>query len=112
MGHIVSCEDVKLDPNKIKAMMEWPIRKTLNNLRGSLGLAMYCHKLSKNYGRLMSPLIALLNKDAFSWTQEATYSFEKKEAMCRTHVLATLDFTKTFIVEFEFLGHGIGVVLM
>ena len=34
LGHIASHEGVKVDPNKIKAMMDWPIPKTLKNLRG------------------------------------------------------------------------------
>ena len=38
LGHIVSHEGVKVDPNKIKAMMGWPILKTLNILNGFLGL--------------------------------------------------------------------------
>jgi hypothetical protein len=33
LGHIVSHEVVKVDPNKIKAMREWPIPKTLKKLR-------------------------------------------------------------------------------
>ena len=28
LGHIVSREGVKVDPNKIKSMREWPIPKT------------------------------------------------------------------------------------
>ena len=54
-----------------------------------------------------------MNKDAFFWTLEATKAFEHlKEAMCQAPVLAMPDFIKTFIVECDGLGNGIGVVLM
>ena len=73
----------------------------------------YYHKFVKNYGRIAAPLTTLLNKDAFSWTPKATKAFEHvKEAMCQAPVLATPDFTKTFIVECDALGNGIGVVLL
>jgi len=44
LGRIVSHEDVKVSPNKIKAMMEWPIPKTLKNIRAFFGLTGYYHK--------------------------------------------------------------------
>jgi hypothetical protein len=113
LGHIVSHEGVKVDPNKIKAMMDWPIPKTLNNLRGFLGLTEYYCKFVQNYGRIEAPLTTLTKKDAFSWTPEETQYFEQlKEAMCKDHVLTTPDFTKTFIVECDASRNGIGIVLM
>ena len=51
-----------------------------------------------------------MKKDAFSWTPEATKSFEHiKEEMCQALVLATLDFTKILIVECDASGNGISV---
>jgi hypothetical protein len=112
LGHIVSHEGVKVDPNKIKAMMDWPIPKTLKNLRGFFFdrlLPQLCLALWKNRTTLMT----LNKKDAFSWTPEATKAFEQlKEVMCKAPVLTTPDFTKTFIVEFDASRNGIGVVLM
>jgi hypothetical protein len=113
LGHIVSHESVKVDTSKIKAMMDWPIPKTLKNLRGFLGLTGYYRKLFWNYGRMAVPLMTLTKKDAFSWTPEATKAFEQlKEVVCKDPVLTTPDFAKTFIVECDASGNGIGVVLM
>jgi hypothetical protein len=113
LGHIVSHEGVKVDPNNIKAMMDWPIPKTLKNLRGFLGLTGYYRKFFQNYGRIETPLTTLTKKDAFSWTPEATKAFEQlKEVMCKDLVLTAPDFTKTFIVECDASGNGIGAILM
>jgi hypothetical protein len=113
LGHIVSHEGVKVDPQKIKAIREWPIPKTLNNIRGFLVLIGYYRKFVKNYGLIVAPIKMSLKNEDFSWTQEATKYLEKiKDAMCMTLVLDIPDFTKTFIMECDGLGHGNGAVLM
>ena len=40
-GHIVSHEGFKVDPNKIKAVMDWTIPKTLKKIGGFSGLIGY-----------------------------------------------------------------------
>eukprot|EP00253_Pinus_taeda_P024686 PITA_24686 len=106
-------QGVMVDPTKIKAIKEWKIPTSIKHLRGFLVLTGYYRKFVKNYGRIVAPLTTLLKKDAFSWTPEATNAFEHlKESMCQASVLATPDFTKTFIVECDASGNGIGVVLM
>jgi hypothetical protein len=67
LGHIVSHEGFKVDRNKIKAMMDWMIPKTLKNIRRFLGLMGYYCRFVRKYGRITTPLKKLTKKDAFSW---------------------------------------------
>ena len=42
LGHIVSHEGVKVDPNKIKSIKEWKVPTIIKKLRGFIGLKWYC----------------------------------------------------------------------
>ena len=75
LGHIVSHEGFKVDPNKIKAMIDQLIPKALKNLRGFLGLTGYYRKFVLNYGRIEALLMTLTKKDAFSQTPVSTKDF-------------------------------------
>jgi hypothetical protein len=113
LGHIVSREGVKVDPQKIQAITKWPIPKNIKSLRGFLGLTRYYQKFVKNYACIAGPLTSLLKKNSFVWNEEATLAFSLlKDVMSSTLVLETPNFGKTFIVECDASRQGIGVVLM
>lgn len=58
-------------------------------------------------------MIDLLKKDSFIWSKKDLESFLAiKKALTTAPVLCYLDFTKTFVVETNACGMGIGVVLM
>jgi hypothetical protein len=89
------------------------VLSTQHNLRGFLGLTGYYCKFVHKYGAITTPLTTLTKKDEFSWTLEVTQDFEQlKEVMCKSPVLTTPEFAKTFIVECDASGNDIGVVLM
>jgi hypothetical protein len=102
-----------VDPKNIEAMEDWPYPNTLKILRGFLGLIGYYRKFVKNYGNIATPLTALLKKNSFTWTPAVVQDFQTlKMAMCTTLVLALPDFTKTFVLECDASGKGIGAFLM
>jgi hypothetical protein len=60
LGHSVSRERVKVDPQNIQAITKWPIPKNIKSLRGFLGLTMYYWKIFRYYARITGPLTSLL----------------------------------------------------
>jgi hypothetical protein len=112
-SHLVGKDDVRVDSKKIEAMQDWPCPKTLKSLHGFMGLIGYYHKFVKNSGKIATPLTALLKNNSFTWTPTTSQAFQTlKMAMCTTPFLSLPDFTKTFVLECDSLGKGIGVVLM
>jgi len=113
LGHIVGREGVKVDPKKIQAVQDSPQPKTLKSLRGFLGLTSYYRKFVRNYGCIARPLTHLLKKNSFLLTDEAQKMFiALKQAMCSTPILALPEFTKSFLIEYDASGTGIGAILV
>lgn len=113
LGHIILGERVQADHEKIEDMKNWPIPRSVKQLRGFLGLTGFYRRFVKDYGVISEPLMALLKKDGFKWNEEVEKAFNKmKETMSESPVLAIADFTKVFVVEADACDGGIGVVIM
>jgi len=69
LGHLVSVDQVRMDPMKVQAIVEWAAPATVSDLRSFLGLANYYRRFIKDYSKVAAPLSDLLKKNwKWNWT--------------------------------------------
>ncbi|KAJ9582111.1 hypothetical protein L9F63_003567, partial [Diploptera punctata] len=98
LGHVVTAQGVKPDPNKIQAVTEFPTPKTPKDIKSFLGLAGYYRKFIEEFSAIAKPLTELLKKDKkWKWEDTEQNSFNKlKDKLTTAPLLQYPDFTQTF----------------
>ena len=81
LGHVISAEGVSVDPQKIKALVNWKPPKNVSEVRSFLGLAAYYRKFVEGFSRIAAPLTKLTRKDVkYDWVDACQQSFEELKA--------------------------------
>ncbi|GBN83957.1 Retrovirus-related Pol polyprotein from transposon 297 [Araneus ventricosus] len=113
LGHVISAEGVKTDPEIIKAVVDWPRPDKIHDLRNFLGLCTYYRRFVKNFSRIARPLHKLTEtKSNFNWTDEYEKSFNSlKQALTSSPILTYPQTDKDFILDMHASNVGIGAVL-
>ena len=74
--HVVSKQEIAMDPAKVEAVMNWEPPTSVTEIRSFLGLAGYYRRFIKGFSQLALPLTKLTRKDTpFIWTPECEESF-------------------------------------
>jgi len=63
LGHICTHQGIRPDPKKVRAIKEYPIPKTVKDIRSFVGLAGYYRRHVPDFARLGQPLTNLTKKD-------------------------------------------------
>jgi hypothetical protein len=93
--------------------LDWTTPKNLTALKGFFGLCSCYRWFVRGFSQLGASLTDLTKKGAFQWTDESQQTFEKmKEVTSTCLVLALPDFSRSFVLECDASGVGIGAVLM
>jgi len=105
LGHVVTSEGVKPDPQKVKAIKDFPTPRNTTDLKSFLGLAGYYRKFIPQFSKIAKPLNDLLKKNQiWRWEQEQIDSFHLLQtALTQEPVLQYPDFTKTFVLTADIL---------
>ena len=114
LGFIVNKKGVHVDPEKIKVIQEWPTQQNVGDVRSFHGLASYYRRFDPNFSSLASPLNELVKKDTpFCWMEKHEQAFQRLKAQLNNApILALPNFVKTFELQYDASGVGIGVVLL
>jgi len=113
LGHIVSKEGIRADPEKVSAVVDWTNPTSQTELRSFLGLCSYYRRFIKGFANIADSLHRLTEKGRpFVWTKSCQSSFDElKRRLTTSPVLAFPDPGKPFILDTDASDSGLGAVL-
>lgn len=116
LGFVVDDKGLRTDPEKVSAILDYPIPTNSTEVRRFLGLVMYYRRFLKDFSTICSPITDLLRNrkkgQPITWTPDADRAFaEVKRILTNTPVLASPDFSKQFIISCDASNTGVGAVL-
>ncbi|KAL7288237.1 hypothetical protein TKK_0017578 [Trichogramma kaykai] len=114
LGHIITPDGIKPNPEKMKAIVEYPIPKTQKEIKAFLGLSGYYRKFIKDYAKITKLLTNALRKGEAINIKDTNYieAFNKcKELITNTPILQYPDFDKKFHITSDASNVAVGAVL-
>lgn len=114
LGHVLTSEGMKPNPNKIKCIEEYPLPTTEKQLKGFLGATGFYRKFVKDYAKIAHPMIKYLKKGSKINTNDPEYiqAFEILKLNITKHpILKFPNFSKPFTLFTDASNYAIGAVL-
>ncbi|GMF31856.1 unnamed protein product [Phytophthora fragariaefolia] len=117
LGDFVGRNGVRMDPDKVQTIKDWPVPQTQEELHSFLGLTVYVQRFCPEYASLTALIFALMMKKdkqnaKIQFSKELMMNFkELKRRMCDPPVLHLSDFTKAMHLRTDASKFAVGDVL-
>lgn len=101
------------DPEKIAAVINWPIPKNVRDVRSFLGICLYYRKFVQGFSVIAKPLHHLTEKaQKFLWDSDCQDAFDKfKRALTSSPILPYPKKDGQYVLDTDASNMGIGAVL-
>ncbi|KAI2664186.1 Retrovirus-related Pol polyprotein [Labeo rohita] len=114
LGHIVSAEGIQADPEKTRAVQEFPVPRNIKEVQQFLGMAGWYHRFVPCFSQVAEPLNALKRKGVkFVWSAQCQDAFNTlKQLLVSPPVLGHPNLNLPFVVYTDASEIGLGAVLV
>ena len=113
VGFRVSAKVVRTQPEKIEALVKFPIPKDVADIRSFTGFTNFHQKFVPNYANIVAPLSAILRKDVeWTWGNAQQKAFETViQKLTHSTTLAYPDVGRPFHVHTDASDSAIGATM-
>lgn len=115
LGFVVSNNGISPDPDKVEAIVNYPVPKCVKDVRRLVGLAGWYRRFIPRFATITAPLTDLVKKKAgkIVWSEKEQKSFDDlKNVLTSKPILANPNYSKLFIIQTDASDLGIGAVLL
>ena len=112
LGMIVSREGIRMDPQKIEAIVNWQKPMTGKAIQRFMGAANFNREFSHKFAEISAPLEGCKNEKTIVWNEEREKAFENLKKLFQENILLThVDWKKQMFLTTDASQIGIGAWL-
>ncbi|KAE9167490.1 hypothetical protein PF004_g28808 [Phytophthora fragariae] len=113
LGDFIGADGIRMDPDKISIIKNYPLPKTKRELQSFLGTCVYVLKYCPGFAELTAPLTELLkgktrNEKIAMEAQHQECFAKLKDRLANPPVLAHPDFSRQFCVKMDASDYAVG----
>ena len=90
LGLYIGPDGVRMDKTKTKAITDWPVPRTVKDVRSFLGLANFYRCFVDSFSKIATPMNKLLRNDqTWEWKEAQQEAFDTLKAKFTTNLILT-----------------------